>query len=220
MYSSLRNSTWISNTYTQDVADGNWTQYQIQITGGTSNLSIKTANTTSTSLAITDANVVASGDGLLLSTNGTTFVAGVAGAVTSGVSSPTLTYVSAKSASSSTNIAESTNTIGLAHKIKPDGKVMWRGNGTNIIEYNLSTPFDPSTAVVSGRSITGFGATGFDFSSDGRFVFAVGATNGTIVRYVLSTPWDITTINTSATRTYSGFTTTFLRTGYINTLKI
>lgn len=186
MFSSSSNSIWASTTYTQEVGDGNWTQYQVQLTGGATPLAIKTANTTATSLALRTVGTVSAGDGLLLSTNGTTFTSGIAGNVTAGVASTNFTLIPGKTVAQSSNLPTPAALGGM--KISTDGKLFWRGNGTNIIEYAMSTPFDPTTATATGKSVPATAA--FDISSDGRFMF-YNASTTTLYRTTLATPWDV-----------------------------
>jgi len=79
---------------------------------------------------------------------------------------------------------------------KPDGSKMymcgWASNYVN--EYNLSTPWDVSTAnffqrvLVSSNSPT---AEGVFFKPDGTLMFVVSSGNDTVGEYALSTPWDV-----------------------------
>lgn len=86
---------------------------------------------------------------------------------------------------------------------KPDGtKFYFSGSLTNkIYEHTLSTPWDLSTAspppgvsrIVSGESAV----SDVFISSDGLKLFTIGISSDTIVEYLLSTPWDISTGTTS-----------------------
>jgi hypothetical protein len=91
-------------------------------------------------------------------------------------------------------------------KISNDGKLFWRGNGTNVIEYAMSTPFDPTTATATGKSAPATAA--FDISSDGRFMFYNSSTT-VLYRITLATPWDISSgiQTTSVALTSSAITT-------------
>ncbi len=73
-----------------------------------------------------------------------------------------------------------------------------------VVEYNLSTSFDVSTATYAGAAEEFFvGAeenspTGLAFSSDGSKMFVVGSSGDAVVEYSLSTNFDV------STATYAG----------------
>jgi len=82
--------------------------------------------------------------------------------------------------------------------IKPDGTKMYvlGGAGDDVLEYNLSTPFDASTAsYVQNFVVTSQEATpqGLFFKPDGTKFYICGSTNDTVYQYALSTPWDVST---------------------------
>ena len=63
-----------------------------------------------------------------------------------------------------------------------------------VLQYNLSTPWDISTAASSSNSIAaGQNPGGFVFRSDGRRYWISMGTNRVVTEYNLSTPWAITT---------------------------
>lgn len=82
---------------------------------------------------------------------------------------------------------------------KPDGTKMFIIGATadRVFEYNLSNPWDITTAVVNPTSLFIQGQdTGMNdiyISPNGLILYAVGATNDRIYRYNLSVAWDITT---------------------------
>ena len=74
--------------------------------------------------------------------------------------------------------------------------VVGDASGKRINEYNLSTPFDVSTATHdSSLSVTGqeTAPSGMAFSNDGTKMFVVGFTGRYINEYTLSTPFDVST---------------------------
>jgi len=80
----------------------------------------------------------------------------------------------------------------------PDGTKMFIVGVTNdnVYRYNLSTPWDISTASyvqyvsVSGQDTNPFGLA---FETDGTKMYILGGTNDKIYQYDLSTAWDLTT---------------------------
>ena len=88
---------------------------------------------------------------------------------------------------------------------KPDGKKMYVGEGpvlvgqgNAVLEYDLSTPWDISTASHNQTFDAGpFNVTALAlfFRSDGKKMYLTGFTSGTreIREYDLSTPWDVST---------------------------
>ena len=81
---------------------------------------------------------------------------------------------------------------------KPDGTKMYVIGviGQDVNEYNLSTPWDVSTAAflqLFSVSAQVAGARGFFFKPDGTKMYVVGYTGQDINEYNLSTPWDVST---------------------------
>jgi len=90
-------------------------------------------------------------------------------------------------------------------EFKPDGPLMYVSGGTGgsykIVTYQLSTPWDLSTAS-STNSITLASPGGVRLKSDGTSLFVLDFTNpDTIKEYSLSSAWDITSRSGSAIRT-------------------
>ena len=85
---------------------------------------------------------------------------------------------------------------------KPDGTKMYVVGGIDddIIEYNLGTAWDVSTAsylqafAVSAQDILPISVA---FKSDGTKMFVLGRTNDTVYEYNLSTAWDVSTASYS-----------------------
>jgi hypothetical protein len=84
--------------------------------------------------------------------------------------------------------------------IRSDGSKMYvvGTSGSKITEYNLSTPWDISTASYTTKYFSVSNQESFpegiSFKTDGTKTFVVGS-SGRIIEYILSTPWDITTAN-------------------------
>ena len=200
------NATFISNIYTQEVGDTNWNEYQAVVTGGSNSLNIRSADTTSNNLAVLSENRVSSNDTLLLSVDGSNVVSGTCGLVTNGtIKTQTSTVTSAIAARSSTasplsvTFTTSTPYGKLGYKLKPDGKVFWiaKSDGT-MLEFNIGTVGNMNTATTTGKTLPG--CAGFDFSPDGKYIFKMHyTTNYLIERLTLGTPWDISTVMSSAT---------------------
>jgi hypothetical protein len=91
---------------------------------------------------------------------------------------------------------------------KPDGTILYiaihNGSPTDsVCAYSLSTPWDVSTItlprigcsiavpVISGLTPTS--VIGHYFSPDGSKLFVVELASKSVLRYILSTPWDVTT---------------------------
>ena len=89
---------------------------------------------------------------------------------------------------------------------KPDGTRMFIGGRDlhKIREYILSTPFD----LTSGVSVGSLSASledadnnmrNIQFNSDGTILYIGGNENNNMNKYILSTPWDITTLSSTPT---------------------
>lgn len=92
----------------------------------------------------------------------------------------------------------------------PQG-IAWNSDGTmlfvvgntndNVYEYNLTTPYDLTTASYSGKTLDvsneDSGSQGIAWNSDGSKLFLVGNINNSIHEYNLSTPYDISTASYS-----------------------
>ncbi len=79
-----------------------------------------------------------------------------------------------------------------------DGRKMWVFNRTEIWEYTLSTPWDVSTATVSGyKDLIDEVVRGhdIDFKPDGTVLYIDDRILGVVFQYTLSTPWDVQTAN-------------------------
>lgn len=83
------------------------------------------------------------------------------------------------------------------------------GQGNAIYQYDLSTPWDVSTASYSSKNVTTYAITaifenaptGIDISSDGKMIIFIGTTTGgaaqsKVFQYPLSTAYDLATANT------------------------
>lgn len=93
-----------------------------------------------------------------------------------------------------------TNVIGGAGIAwNDDGtKMYWvdTSTGDEITEFNLSTPYDISTAVDANSSYTvtqDANPSGITFKPDGTQMYVSGNTNDTVYQYSLSTAWDVST---------------------------
>ncbi|MFC1623920.1 hypothetical protein ACFL28_01185 [Candidatus Omnitrophota bacterium] len=80
---------------------------------------------------------------------------------------------------------------------KPDGTKMYviGQSGDDVNEYNLTTPWDISTASFSQAS-SGVGEgipTSLHFRADGKMMYVMGY-SGYLREFTLSTPWDVSTI--------------------------
>lgn len=81
---------------------------------------------------------------------------------------------------------------------KPDGTKMYVGGtvGDNVNEYNLSTPWDISTASYSQAfSVATQDANPYNlfFNPDGTNMYILGTSGDDVNEYALSTAWDIST---------------------------
>lgn len=65
----------------------------------------------------------------------------------------------------------------------------------NVHELTLSTPWDISTASLSGffNVAQDTAPAGIEFSDDGNKMYIVGSTGDAVYQYTLATPWDIST---------------------------
>jgi hypothetical protein len=192
MYSIKNSANWNTTTFTQEVADTDWSAYQVAITGTSRKFNIYSSNTTATQLSLYDGQNIIVGDKLLLSTDGTNFISGTTGAITT--TAPVFTTPTKITANSAVNPSYFPTTGAVAASpifLKPDGTKIWRIIGTTLTEYALSTPFDYTTAAANGRLISSFANIGFCFSSDGSRLYSCDTTYW--YTRILGSAWDITT---------------------------
>jgi len=72
-----------------------------------------------------------------------------------------------------------------------------------IFAYDLSTPFDLTTASYSSNSFTtNLYVTDIEFNSDGTSMFLIDANNSKVIQYSLSTAFDVTTASQSGSLTF------------------
>lgn len=213
---SKANAVFISTIYSQEVGDTNWNEYQTVITANNSpsQITIRTSDTTSNTLAVTSGYAdLVQGSTIYLSNNGTTLTQGTIGAITSGTvkanTNTKSTIVTTWSSSSSSNAYFSIGTSGFpaANFIKPDGTLLWiRQADSSIKEWKLNIPWNPASAVATGKSVARLSSEsnasggnhqyGFCFSHDGKYLYRiVWADAGRVIRNTLSTPWDISTMS-------------------------
>lgn len=191
-------ATWASATYTQEAGDTDWSKYQLSVQATPKQYSIVTAATTATSLSTYDGYDILSGSGLLLSTDGSSLISGTAGVVTTTAPTfPAPTKDATQSSTTNTNFVTAT-TIGTPYFVKPDGTKVWRVVGTTLTEYTLSTPWNLTTAVANGRTISSFGNFGFCFDPYGTVIYILGS-GGQLSYRALGAAWDITTSGSAQT---------------------
>ncbi|GAI49292.1 unnamed protein product, partial [marine sediment metagenome] len=92
-------------------------------------------------------------------------------------------------------------TIGSSIRFKPDGLIMYLINPTDetIYQYTLSTAWDITTAIYSGKCLDVGKQDGtpqdISFNLDGSLMYMLGDSNDTVFQYNLvrkiHTPWDI-----------------------------
>jgi len=90
--------------------------------------------------------------------------------------------------------AQETTPYGI--EFKPDGTKMYvtGSTGDDVNEYDLSTPWDVSTAsFVQSKGTGDTTQYGLTFTSDGAKMYTSGATLDRIREWDLSTPWDVST---------------------------
>ena len=90
--------------------------------------------------------------------------------------------------------AQETNPMTV--RFKPDGTKMYVTGyaGDDVNEYDLSTPWDVSTAsFVQSKGTGDTTQYGLTFTSDGAKMYTSGATLDRIREWDLSTPWDVST---------------------------
>jgi len=82
-------------------------------------------------------------------------------------------------------------------KFSSDGTKMYVvGNQRDaVLQYNLSTPYEPSTAVFPRKSVAAeeTASQGVEFKTDGAKMYVIGSTGDDVNEYDLSTAWDVTT---------------------------
>jgi DNA-binding beta-propeller fold protein YncE len=80
---------------------------------------------------------------------------------------------------------------------KPDGSKMYVTGDVNnsVYEYDLSTPWDVTTASFVQSETVDSNPPAVFFKSDGYTMYVLGNSTDTIYKYALSTAWDISTIS-------------------------
>ncbi len=73
----------------------------------------------------------------------------------------------------------------------------------SIIRYELGSPYDVTTSVISGETVFPFPADqrGIQFSDDGNKLFLSAITSRTIYQFILTIPYDLTTAQMDASYT-------------------
>lgn len=103
-------------------------------------------------------------------------------------------------------VAQTSGILNLAFNSAGTKLLVTEGNSKRIYQYTLATPWSISTAVYDninyyfGDRITAGFSTPY-VSPDGLTLYLAGATFGLVLRYALSSPWDITTVTYVATST-------------------
>ena len=95
---------------------------------------------------------------------------------------------------------------GYALQIKNDGTKLWALNdGGEIHQWSFGTAFDHTTLSYDSKSFTPGGTQdrSFDFNSDGTKIYVASANGQAVNEYTLSTAYDISTANSTATNTYA-----------------
>ena len=96
------------------------------------------------------------------------------------------------------NLAEPT-----AFQIKPDGTKFWLCDNTtdDVIEYNMSTPHQLSSATIGNRLLNvEANASGMYFAPDGSHLVTCGYSSDKVRKWDMSTAWDISTATVDATQ--------------------
>ena len=96
------------------------------------------------------------------------------------------------------NLAEPT-----AFQIKPDGTKFWICDNTtdDVIEYNMSTPHQLSSATIGNRLLNvEANASGMYFAPDGSHLITCGYSSDKVRKWDMSTAWDISTATVDATQ--------------------
>jgi len=95
-----------------------------------------------------------------------------------------------------------------AIEFKPDGTKFYVAGigGASVYQYSCSTPWDLTTAsydsVAYSLSVQDSSPQGIRFSLDGLKLLVVGSTKDVLNEYVLSTPWNVSTISFGSTVAY------------------
>lgn len=107
--------------------------------------------------------------------------------------------------SSNINVNDASN-VGVT--FSPDGLNMYAsGDASDAIDrYTLTSPFDVSTITYTSAIAVGSGFTyntsqprGLTFDPTGVYMYLINGDTASVMRYVLSTPWDITTASSTNT---------------------
>ncbi len=98
----------------------------------------------------------------------------------------------------SVDVAAETQSNPRALAFSSDGTMMFTSGPSTIFkQYDLSTPWDVSTATFSSNEFEAFNEEtnlgNFAFKTDGTKGYVVGSANTRIYQYTFSTAWDVTT---------------------------
>jgi hypothetical protein len=95
---------------------------------------------------------------------------------------------------------------GYSLQIKNDGTKLWALNdGGEIHQWSFGTAFDHTTLSYDSKSFTPGGTQdrSFEFNSDGTKIYVSSSNGQAVNEYTLSTAYDISTANSTATNTYA-----------------
>jgi len=89
--------------------------------------------------------------------------------------------------------------------IRPDGTKLFvaRGNEGDIVEYSLSTPYDIGQKSENATFNANNKPYGIDISDDGLELLTTDDPGGTVFQFTMSSPYDLSTVNPTATNTFT-----------------
>lgn len=209
MKSLYRNASWISPLFSQGSGENNWNQYTPTVELSQRAIKIGTGTSSTQIVTFDKTHDIQQGDTLLCRMSDGSWEQATVEGVTEGSATATATrnstysFDSATSGSDPIYIAFGNTDYQPGDPLNggyytPDGKQLFVNNNGVLQECILSTPFNPNTIAVTGKtlSILGYSSSlvgGFTFANNGRYLFCSSTVRYQIYRYTMTIPYDLST---------------------------
>jgi hypothetical protein len=192
LLSVSKDAKFVSRTYKQDAADGDWSDYVLSVVNKPPSVDFGPQNSQST-LSVTSDNLISTGETVIMS-DGTTVVEHTLGNVYNESSQGSIAYTSYDNISFSVR-AQDGSPLGLT--FNNDGTKMFilGSSSDSVYQYTLSTPWNVQSASYDSISFSVRAQEGdplcLAFNNDGTKMFILGFSSDSVHQYTLSTPWNV-----------------------------
>ena len=212
MKATQRDSFWSSDTYIQEVSDGDWITCTSSMESRYKKVALESTST-ATSLITSDNVDIQAGDPLIVKVGEVYSEIHVEGVTPTGSGSNVVVVpsLSQEHATPSTTLSDligqyTTSTLfaGTQNVYSDDGMRAWMFNATSfangatplISQVELTQPFNLNSAThISGSFVTkkGVSYSSWCWANNGRYIFATTDITGYIARWTCTTPYDMST---------------------------